>query len=121
MGLAAYGKYDKKLEEAFNKILSVGEDNYKFNTEFFLEGISLQHRLFSDKLIKLLGPDRKISEKITQKHMDIAYAAQKIFEMACKSLLKYIYNKHKTRNLCLSGGSSLNCVNEFCPVTNRLC
>ena len=42
--------------------------------------------------------------------MDIAYAAQKIFEMACKSLLKYIYNKHKTRNLCLSGGSSLNCV-----------
>ena len=42
--------------------------------------------------------------------MDITNTFRKYLKWHAKSLLKYIYNKHKTRNLCLSGGSSLNCV-----------
>ena len=42
--------------------------------------------------------------------MDIAYATQKQFERACLELLKDVSSLTKSKNLCLAGGSALNCV-----------
>ena len=110
MGLSAYGKQDKSIENSFADILKVNHDSYEFNQEYFKEGSSLQQSLFSNKLIELFGDNRKDHEKITQRHMDIAYGAQRVFERGCESLLNYLSSRFSTKNLCLSGGASMNCV-----------
>ena len=110
MGLSAYGKSNSELEEIFNKILQIKDTEYIFDTNFFKERKSLQQNLFSDKLVELLGTNRKSFDPISQKEMDIAYVTQRQFEKACLALLKEISREYDTKNLCLAGGSSLNCV-----------
>ena len=45
-----------------------------------------------------------------QNKFDIAAALQKETEMVCKRLFKKYIDKYKPKNICLSGGVSLNCV-----------
>jgi len=110
MGLSGYGTHDPDLENKFNQILKIEDKKYGFNKNIFKETKSLQQSLYSDELIKLLGPNRKSYEPITVKEKNLAYAAQRQFEKACLALLKDISNTCSTKNLCLAGGSTLNCV-----------
>jgi carbamoyltransferase len=110
MGLSAYGEKDPDLEAKFNQILRVGNKTYTFNKKMFNRTNSLQQNLYSQELLKLLGKNRKSYENISRREMNIAYAAQKQFEKACVALLKDIHSYHSSKNLCLAGGSTLNCV-----------
>ena len=110
MGLSAYGESDPDLEAKLDHILSVGRRKYIFNKKMFNRTKSLQQNLYSPELLKLLGKNRKSYEDITPREMNIAYAVQRQFEKACVALLRDIYNYNNTKNLCLAGGSALNCV-----------
>ncbi len=110
MGLSAYGKQDPKLDYIFDQILRVEDQQYFFDEEIFKETKTLQQNLFSNKLIQLLGESRKSFDPITQREKDIAYATQRQFEKACLALLNDISTRSSTTNLCLAGGSTLNCV-----------
>lgn len=110
MGLSGYGTHDSALENTFDQILRVEDKKYEFNKNIFKETKSLQQSLYSEELLKLLGPNRKSYEPITAKEKNLAYAAQRQFEKACLALLKDISSTCSTKNLCLAGGSTLNCV-----------
>lgn len=110
MGLAAYGKYDQVLKEKMDKILKIEEFGYIFNNTILKERPVLQQHQYSNELLNILGPNRKSDEPVTQREKDIAYAAQRQFEAACLAVLRDLSRLVPSRNLCLTGGSSLNCV-----------
>lgn len=104
MALAAYGKprYYKQLSKLID-LKKFGEYKIKINFE--------KNILFGCKeLKKILGKPRLWGSKITKRHKDIAASAQKILEDVVLHILNWLYNKTKTKNLCLAGGVCLNCV-----------
>jgi len=120
MGLAPYGNpnYTKVISNLINYEKKF---NFKLNLKYFLHhkkriffissiGEPIFKDLFSEELIKLLGPVRTKDESITQKHMDIAKSAQVIYEKFFFLLLNDIYEKYNIKNLNLSGGCAMNSV-----------
>ncbi len=120
MGLAPYGEpiYKQKLK----KIVSINHDGtFKLDLDYFKhhnEKITLEWvggepiigKLFSQKLVDLLGPVRDSSEKISQYHMDIARSVQALYEDALMGLLTVLHQKYGSDNLCLAGGCAMNSV-----------
>jgi len=108
MGLAAYGKPGIDL----SSFVSVKDDDYTINTEFFERTpphMSVYEPFYNQKLIDLLGPPRLSGEKITAKYEDIAYATQKTLEKCATALVTQIHKKTGLDSICLAGGVALNC------------
>ncbi len=120
MGLAPYGK--PVFIEEMKKILIKRQNNgFELNLDYFIhhtKGIEMTWLntepsfgdVYSSKLIKLLGPERKNNEPIEQKHKDIAHSAQKFFEEILIDMANNIYEKNESDNLCISGGCGMNSV-----------
>lgn len=104
MGLSAYGKpkYYNQLREL---ILLKPDGRYEVKINF--EKASL---FGCRELKEILGPPRLWSTNITQRHKDIAASAQKILEDAILHILDWLYERTRSRNLCLAGGVALNCL-----------
>jgi carbamoyltransferase len=49
-------------------------------------------------------------EPLEQRHMDLAYSAQKTLERAVIDLVTWLHKETGSRNLCIAGGVGLNCV-----------
>ena len=119
MGLSSFGrpKYKKEL----SKLLFNTRKGFELNLDYFIHqneniitnivnGQIHYKDLYSQKLFELIGKDRQISEKINQRHMDIAKSAQTIYEDTFFKLLNDLYNKYKIKNLTISGGCAMNSV-----------
>ena len=118
MGLASYGKplYKKEFSEL---ILFDKEDYFKLNLQYFSHhnnpnfsfkfknGIPYFDNLFNDNFYKLFGDEFK-SNKITEKHCNIASSLQVTFEDIVLKILNKLYEKYKIENLCMAGGCALN-------------
>jgi len=111
MGLASYGepKYD------LSQILRVKGSTYELNPEYVKSAVapempapSKQEALF--RPLPLPQRHRVSGEKVTQYHMDVAASAQQALEEAVLNLLRHAAKDAGSRNLCLAGGVSLNCV-----------
>jgi carbamoyltransferase len=107
MGLAGYGepRFKKELEE----VIHIFDDgSFRLNQKYFSyrRGQKMWNRNFE----RLFGPPRKHGEPWTQRHYDIAAslqdAVERVFILAARSLHK----KTGSKNLCLAGGVTLNCV-----------
>jgi len=120
MGLAPYGN-PNYINEISNLINYEKKFNFKLDLKYFSHhkkriffissvGEPIFKDLFSEELIKLLGPVRTKDETVTQKHMDIAKSAQIIYEKNLFLLLNDIYEKYNIKNLNLSGGCAMNSV-----------
>jgi len=120
MGLSSYGKpvYTKLLS---NLVYYKKKFNFELNLKYFSHYkkkiISIHKNkppfffdLYSSELVKLLGPERKKKDEITQRHKDIAKSAQVVFENVFFNLLNDLYDKYKIKNLNLSGGCAMNSV-----------
>ncbi len=119
MGLSSYG--NPNFENELSKVLKNTNFGYELNLDYFVHqnqsiieydklGQLNYKNLYSKKLIELLGPERKIDDKITQRHMDLAKSAQVIYEKTLFNLLNNLYDKYKIDNLTLSGGCAMNSV-----------
>jgi carbamoyltransferase len=69
---------------------------------------------------------RQEAEKSEQNKFDIAASLQKETERVCKELFDPFIEKYKPKNICLSGGVSLNCVMvgkmfDWYPEVNIFC
>jgi carbamoyltransferase len=118
MGLASYGSAN--LISSMEKVVKlIADGKFKLNTEFFLhdkKNVDYQWnncepkvgRLFSDRLVDMLGPPRISGEPITQYHKDIAASCQKMYENALFYLLNTLHDKYKISNLSLAGGCAMN-------------
>ncbi len=113
MGLAPYGDMNKDTNPYYKKlmeIIDIKEDgSYRFDMSYF--DYQFKNTMPSKKLCFLLGgPIRKKESEITQRHKDIAAAAQLVTEEIIIKILNHLYKETKCSNLVLAGGVALNSV-----------
>ncbi len=109
MGLAAYGE-PRYAETLRRQILTLApEGAFRLDTrllDFHLARVGI----FVPELLRLLGPNRKADEEITQRHRDIAASAQLVLEETLLHLARHLKQATGAENLCLAGGVAFNCV-----------
>ncbi len=117
MGLASYGKptFKDKLKE----IVSISDDAVlELDMDFFCFERN-SDSMYTNKLKKLLGPDRITpppygatrllsGSGLTKNHINIASSAQAILEEYIQKLLFKAYDTQPSANLCMTGGVALN-------------
>ena len=120
MGLAPYGNPNYRTQ--MREIVRVQPDGtFRLALKYFrhhTDNVSYSWNncapevgtLYTDRLIELLGPARKPTEPLEQKHKDIARSVQAIYEEAFFALLHTLYARHPLPNLALSGGCAMNSV-----------
>lgn len=108
MGLASYGRPRYAAEMAMLLQLNV-DGSFRLDLSYFNYVQSLA-RMYSPKLVELLGPPRLPTEAVEQRHMDIAASAQKHIESALIGLVRSLRDVSGSRNLCMAGGVAHNVV-----------
>ncbi len=107
MALASFG--EPEFIEEFKQLIDIADDgSYQLNTRFFPYNIG--NKMFSKKLIKLLGEPRLQDSEITDRHKAIAATLQYMVEDVLVKIAKTTSKKSNSRNLCIAGGVFLNCV-----------
>lgn len=107
MGLAPYGK--PTYREQFSKLIHVFDDgSFKLDSSYF--SYSWSTRMFSSKLIKLLGAPRVPESDFEERHYDIAATLQAVLEETLIKMVRHLTDETGIKNLCLAGGVALNCV-----------
>ncbi len=107
MGLAGYG--EPCYVDKFKEMVTISPDgSFYVDQRFF--GFNKGSRMYSNKLIRILGKDRKPQDKIEQRHYDIAASLQKFTEDVLITVARNLYNQTKLEKLCLAGGLFLNCI-----------
>jgi len=116
MGLAPYGNHksqqvNKFIEVIKSQLVDIKNDgSISLNMKFFAFATSLK-MIRTAKWEKLFGIKlRKPSDKISQKHSDLALAIQTVTEEIVLKMTTEAKRITKEDNLCLAGGVSLNCV-----------
>lgn len=110
MGLAGYG--GPGLLQRVNRIATFDQarGRLRLNLAYFdhHRRPSKARNLYSDELIRLLGPPRSPGEMITDRHRAIAYAVQRLTEHLVLSYVAFAQRLVPSRALCLAGGVALN-------------
>ncbi|MDD5634366.1 MAG: carbamoyltransferase [Candidatus Omnitrophica bacterium] len=111
MGLAPYGEPGYK-ELILKKLIDLKEDgSFRLNAKYF--DLAVGETLINKEFERLFGGEtRKVGDKITEKHMDIARSIQEITEEIMLRTARSIHKKTGMENLCLSGEVALNCVSN---------
>jgi len=109
MGASAYGRKGRYLNKIKKLIKKTGL-NLELNLEYFQFYNFDRSSMFTEKLITLLGPNRKSKDKLEQRHFDIAASIQAITEEFFVTAISELKNKTNLQNLCLSGGAAMNSV-----------
>ena len=107
MGLAPYG--EPRLVNKFYKLIDIYDDgSFRLDMDYFSYHFS-RETMFNERLVNLLGePPRQPESAITSFHQDVAASLQVIVQEIIKRLLKTVYNRFPSQNICLAGGIILN-------------
>jgi carbamoyltransferase len=120
MGLAPYG--EPKYTEELKQIIRFTPDGlFELDTKYFKhakEGVSMSweggdpkiESIFSEELVKLLGPARMNGDELTQKHKDIATSVQRVTEELIFHILNHLQKRTGLKNVCIAGGVAQNSV-----------
>lgn len=125
MGLAAHG--EPAYLELFRNILRFdssgrGKDfrldlgyftHHRDRPETFWSDSSktpTRNRLFSERMLRSLGPARQPEEPIGQRHRNIAASLQVRLEEVYLGMLRNIAEDSGQLSVCIAGGVALNCV-----------
>jgi carbamoyltransferase len=119
MGLAPYGepRYLTKMRD----LVRLDGPLFELGLDYFThdkEGVDMNWdagaptigRIYSDKLIELLGPPREPDAEIGELHQDVAASLQRMLEEAYLHLVQTLWERTRLPNLCLAGGVALNAV-----------
>lgn len=119
MGLAPYGQ--DLFAEQMAQVVGLANDGwFKLDTSFLSTHRGLSEadlsddgqmklgRMFSDKMIELLGNPRSRKDQITQREMDIARSTQLMFERAAAHCMVNLGKKVPLKRLAMAGGCALN-------------
>jgi len=117
MGLSSYG--NPKYVNEISKIILKTKKGFKLNLKYFVhhkkkifytndKGQFIYKDLYSNKLIDLLGEERKNDEKISQRHLDLAKSTQVVYEEILFHITNIIYKKYEVDKLTISGGCAMN-------------
>ena len=117
MGLSSYG--NPKYVNEISKIILKTKKGFKLNLKYFVHhkkkifytndtGQFIYKNLYSNKLIELLGDERKNEEEISQRHLDLAKTTQVVYEEILFHIINIIYKKYELDKLTISGGCAMN-------------
>lgn len=107
MALADYGNL--LYIDKFKDIITVKPDgSFRIDPRYF--GFDEGSKMFSKKFVRHFGKPRYPGMKIEQRHYDIAASLQKMVEEILVTIAKNVHEKTKLDNICLAGGTFLNCV-----------
>jgi len=120
MGLAAYGQ-PEYLDAIARMVTLKPKGGFQLNLDYFRHhsaGVSMSWeksapvigRVFSDELVKLLGPARQPGDPITARHEGVAASLQAMYESAFFHLLDGLAQRTHFKDLCLGGGCAQNSV-----------
>ena len=120
MGLAPYGKATY-LEDMRKLVHLLPDGSFRLNLDYFRHHrsqISYQWNddtpqfsdLFSPALEDLLGPRRKPTDPLEDRHRDIARSVQAMYEEAFFHLIGKAQERYGSTNLALAGGCAMNSV-----------
>jgi carbamoyltransferase len=120
MGLAPYGDPDR-FREALRLLVYPSGDLFELGLDYYVhhkEGVDMTWdedtptigRLYSDKLIDLLGPAREPGGELTTQHEDVAAAMQAVLEEVYLHVVGRLAERTGQQALCLAGGVALNAV-----------
>jgi len=123
MGLSPYGKPKEELIKKIKDEVILFKKNglFELNEKYFRhfkEGVSMSWEggspdiepIFSDYMIEKFGKVRQKGEKLTQYHMDLAAAVQKVTEDLIFHMAEDLYKKTGVKNLSVTGGVAQNSV-----------
>jgi carbamoyltransferase len=120
MGLAPYGR--PSFLEPMQKLVRVLPDGgFELDLKFFRhhrEDVSYEwaggspefRDLFSPELENLLGPRRRATDPLDDRHRDIARSTQAMYEAAFFHLLRILQQQSGFTDLALAGGCAMNSV-----------
>jgi carbamoyltransferase len=119
MGLAPYGRprYADELRRLVSldgPLFELGLDYFTHDTEgvdmTWDEGSPTIGRIYSDRLVELLGPAREPGSPMTEQYEDVAASLQAVLEEAYLHLCRTLHERTGLTALCLAGGVALNAV-----------
>ncbi len=120
MGLAAYG--DPSCRDEVSRLLSLREDgSFALDLDYFRHhrediayewagGEPVCGSLFSPALLDALGPPRDPDAPITDRHRNLAWATQAVYEDAFFHLLNSVQRRYGQTAIALAGGCAYNSV-----------
>ncbi len=119
MGLAPYGR--PRYADRMRELVSLDGPLFELGLEYFThdtEGVDMTWdeasptigRIYSDRLVELLGPAREPSAPVTELYEDVAASLQAVLEDAYLHLCTTLHDRTGLPNLCLAGGVALNAV-----------
>src|SRR5215813_10156035 len=120
MGLAAYG--NASARHKVEKLLALRDDGgFTLNLQYFRHhkddiayewhgGEPVCGPLFSQALIDALGPARQPDAPLEDRHRDLAFATQAVYEDAFFNLLNTLQQRNGNTAIALAGGCAYNSV-----------
>ena len=109
MALAATG--DKTYTKKFRELICIKPDGeFSVSRDFISYDTHGLNKPFKSRFIETFGPRREKDDPITDRHCDLACALQSTIEETVLHVVRALSKRHKSRNLCLTGGVALNCV-----------
>lgn len=113
MALAAYGRQGKN--EFYPKIRGLIDflpsGGYELDLSYFSYYLfDNKPKMFTNKLVTLLGPARKRDAEFEDRHYQISQALQQVFEEATTHMLCHLHSETGESHLALSGGCIMNSV-----------
>jgi carbamoyltransferase len=120
MGLAPYGR-PTCMDELHDVVRIQRDGTFELNLDYFVhhtEGVDMTWedgeptlgRLYSSKLVELLGPPREPWTEISHHHENVAASLQAMLEEAEFNLVRMLQTASGSKALCLAGGVALNSV-----------
>ena len=120
MGLAPYGR-PTRVDEVRQLVELERGGLFTLNLDFFRhwsdgvemewdEGYPSLGRVYSDRMLDLLGPARQPDEEVGERHEDLAHSLQVVYEEAAFHILRGLFGRTGLRKLCLAGGCGMNSV-----------
>lgn len=112
MALASYGRPDNEYVCRIRNLIELRDDGgFELDLSYFSYYLfDRQPTMYSDKLHGLLGLPRNPGEELEQRHRDIAWALQQIFEEVLTHLLFRLHASTGLSRVVLAGGAAMNSV-----------
>jgi carbamoyltransferase len=116
MGLASFG--EPRFLDELREMLVLENGRFRLGLEYFAHqagvhmtwdgGTPTLGRLFSQRVIDVLGPPREPSTELTPRHVDVAASMQALLEEAYLELVHVLARRTGLTDLCIAGGVGLN-------------
>jgi len=128
MGMAPYGSWQSSvgsrdsIDAKVGKVVKLTADGlFKLDLSYFRTGtqriisygednVPVVAPLYSTKMIREFGEQRKDSEPLTQYHKDLAASVQQCTERVIFHILEHLYKRTGIENICIAGGVAQNSV-----------